>query len=108
MFEIAFAVSLALGTNPKHVTFDTSEMCQHLTFCLKAKKVSMFPVFKQLFLFSDSKHRVKLLTMGANNWTGEANGSCNMLWYPGLCYCSRPSSRSIIYLYLYFINPQRQ
>ena len=26
--------------------------------------------------------------MGANNWTGEANGTCNMLWYPGLCYCS--------------------
>ena len=45
VFAIAFAVSLALGTNPKHVTFDTSRMRSHLAFCLKAQKLSMFPVF---------------------------------------------------------------
>ena len=45
VFAIAFAVSLALGTNPKHVTFDTSKMRPHLAVCLKAQKLSMFPVF---------------------------------------------------------------
>ena len=45
VFAIAFAVSLALETNPKHVTFDTSRMRSHLAFCLKAQKLSMFPVF---------------------------------------------------------------
>ena len=45
VFAIAFAVSLALGTNPKHVTFDTSKTHPHLAVCLKAQKLSMFPVF---------------------------------------------------------------
>ena len=45
VFAIAFAVSFALGTNPKHVTFDTSKMRLHLAVCLKAQKSSMFPVF---------------------------------------------------------------
>jgi len=45
VFAIAFAISLALWTNPKHVTFDTSRMCSHLASCLKAQKLSMFPVF---------------------------------------------------------------
>ena len=45
VFAIAFAVSLALGTNPKHVTFDTSKMRPHLAVCLKEQKLSMFPVF---------------------------------------------------------------
>ncbi|XP_068714108.1 uncharacterized protein [Montipora foliosa] len=45
VFASAFAVSLALGTNPKHVTFDTSKMRPHLAVCLKAQKLSMFPVF---------------------------------------------------------------
>ena len=45
VFAIAFAVSLALGTNPKHVTLDTLRMRPHLGACLKAQKISMFPVF---------------------------------------------------------------
>ena len=45
VFVIAFAVSLALGTNPKHVTFDTPRMRPHLASSLKAQKLSMFPVF---------------------------------------------------------------
>ena len=45
VFAIAFAVSLALGTNAKHVTFDTLRMRPHLAACLKAQKISMFPVF---------------------------------------------------------------
>ena len=42
---IAFATSLAFGTDPKHVTFDTCRMRPHLAACLKDKKLSMFPVF---------------------------------------------------------------
>ena len=45
VFAVAFAVSLALGRNPKHVTFHTSRMRPHLAGCLKAQKISMFPVF---------------------------------------------------------------
>ena len=35
---IAFAVSLALGTNPKHVTFDTLRMRPYLAALLRQKK----------------------------------------------------------------------
>ena len=42
---IAFVVSLAFGTDPKHLTFDTPRMRPHLAACLKDKKLSMFPVF---------------------------------------------------------------
>lgn len=45
VFAIAFAVSLALGTDPMHVTFDIRRMRPHLTACLKDKKLNMFPVF---------------------------------------------------------------
>lgn len=43
-FAIAFAVSLALGTDPMHLTFDIHRMRSHLTACLKDKKLNMFPV----------------------------------------------------------------
>ena len=45
VFAIAFAVSLALGTDPMHVTFDIQRMRLHLAACLKDKKLNMFPVF---------------------------------------------------------------
>ena len=45
VFAVAIAVSLALGRNPKHATFDTPRMRPHLAACLKAQKISMFPVF---------------------------------------------------------------
>ena len=45
VFAIAFAVCLALSTDPKHVTFDTPKMRPHLAACLKAQNLSMFPVF---------------------------------------------------------------
>ena len=45
VFAIAFATSLAFGTDPKHVTFDTCRMRPHLAACLKDKKLSTFPVF---------------------------------------------------------------
>lgn len=45
VFAIAFAVPLALGRNPKQVTFDTPRMRPHLAACLKPQKISMFPVF---------------------------------------------------------------
>ena len=45
VFAITFAVCLASGTNPKHVTFDTPKMRPHLAACLKAQKLSMFPAF---------------------------------------------------------------
>ena len=45
VFAIAFAVSLALGTDPMHVTFDIRRMRLHLAACLKDKKLNMFPVF---------------------------------------------------------------
>ena len=45
VFAIAFAVSLALGTDPMHVTFDIRRMHPHLIACLKDKKLNMFPVF---------------------------------------------------------------
>ena len=45
VFAIAFAVSLALGTDPMHVTFDIRRMRTHLATCLKDKKLNMFPVF---------------------------------------------------------------
>lgn len=45
VFAINFAVSLALGRNPKHITFNTPRMRSHLAACLKAQKISMFPVF---------------------------------------------------------------
>lgn len=38
VFAIAFAVSLALGTDPMHVTFDVQRMRLHLAACLKDKK----------------------------------------------------------------------
>ena len=43
VFAIAFAVSLALGTDPMHVTFDIHRMRLHLAACLKDKKLDMFP-----------------------------------------------------------------
>ena len=45
VFAIAFAVSLALGTDPMHVTFDIRRMRPHLAACLNDKKLNMFPVF---------------------------------------------------------------
>lgn len=45
VFAIAFAVSLALGTDPMHVTFDVQRMRLHLAACLKDKKLNMFPIF---------------------------------------------------------------
>jgi len=45
VFAIAFAVSLALGTDPMHVTFDVRRMRLHLAACLKNKKLNMFPIF---------------------------------------------------------------
>ena len=45
VFAIAFAVSLALGTDPMHVTFDIHRMRLHLAACLKDKKLNMFPLF---------------------------------------------------------------
>ena len=52
VFATAFAVSLALGTNPKHVTFNTLRMHPHLAACLKAEKnkhVSCFLTYCQLY-----------------------------------------------------------
>ena len=83
VFAVAFAVSLALGTNPQHVTFDTSKMHSNLAVCLKAQKLSIFPVFELLLLLSDSKHLVKLLTIQANDWTE------NSLWYKYYALVSR-------------------
>ena len=45
VFAIAFPVSLALGTDPMHVTFDIRRMRLHLAACLEDKKLNMFPVF---------------------------------------------------------------
>lgn len=45
VFAIAFAVSLALGTDPMHVTCDVRRMHLHLAACLKDKKLNMFPIF---------------------------------------------------------------
>ncbi|KAL9978869.1 hypothetical protein ACROYT_G016450 [Oculina patagonica] len=45
VFAIAFAVSLALGTDPMRATFDVRRMRLHLAACLKDKKLNMFPIF---------------------------------------------------------------
>jgi hypothetical protein len=45
VFAIAFATSLALGTDPRYITFDVPRMRPHLTACLKDGKISMFPIF---------------------------------------------------------------
>ena len=42
VFAVAFAVSLALGRNPKHVTFDTPRMRPHLAACLKKQETCLF------------------------------------------------------------------
>ena len=45
VFAIAFAVALAIATDPTHVTFDISRMRPHLVTCLKDRKLNMFPVY---------------------------------------------------------------
>ena len=45
VFAIAFAASLAFGTDPSHVTFDVPRMRSHLADCLKNGKMSTFPIF---------------------------------------------------------------
>jgi len=45
LFAAAFATSLVCGVQPETVHFDISRMRNHLSDCLRAGKMEIFPVY---------------------------------------------------------------
>ena len=50
LFAIAFAVHAALGESVDRLTFDRSQMRNHLIKCFTKKKILPFPTFKSVCL----------------------------------------------------------